>query len=172
MSQYPPPPPYAAPVAKASWWKRPVALWLAIVIGFTSLLVGIGLGAGTKETAKTTAAVATTTTQPAPTAPTEPTTTTAPSTTTEAQPVQVLDLSGKNKTSSDNFSVTGRWTIHVDTSGGAGTAVKILRSDGQTVDYISFDAPGDSAQRGSGTFFLEVSPFGATYHVTVIDDPG
>lgn len=147
--------------------------WLVLLTAFA--MVVIGAVASSKD-AKTQQAVATSTTFRATTS-TGPTTTTEPVPTTPAtvaQPVTVLDLSGSNDTTSDNFSVKGKWTLAVDCTGGAGMATEIIDASSQAkIDYVSFQTPcGTSAQRSSGVFFLKVSTFGAKWHVVVTDDPG
>lgn len=155
------------------WLKKPVALWVTVVVGLAG--VAIGAAANPKDKKVSVAAVETTTTTSTTAPPTTTTTTTAPTTTTTtapAQPVVVMEASGSNKTTTDNFTVFGTWKITADVSGGAGINVTIKTTGGQTVDFISFDKSGESQKRGTGTFYLEISPYGATYHVVVTDIPG
>jgi hypothetical protein len=180
-ASYPPPtePPSGPPGAsRPSWWMSPVALWLAIVAVLVALGLGAAIGAAAKSTSSTkTAAPTTTTTTVKPTTTTIPTTTTTtiPTTTTTTappQPVVVLEASGSNKTNTDNFTVKGKWTLSCEVDGGAGTLISIKDTSGQQVDFVSFDASGDSVERTGGTFFLEISPYGSTFHVTVTDEVG
>jgi hypothetical protein len=83
-------------------------------------------------------------------------------------------MSGSNDTTTDNFTVGGRWTLAAQCTGGAGIIVEINdAATGNRVDHINFDTPcGESQQRRSGTFFLKINDFGASYHITVTDQPG
>lgn len=143
-----------------------VPLWTLLALALFSA-IAVAAVAASKKTETTVVAAATTsttsTTASTTTTTTGPTTTTVATTTTVPQPVTVLDISGSNKTSSDNFTALGTRTIHAEVNGGAGISVTIKTPSGQTVDYITFDQSGDSVQRKSGSFFLEVSPFGASY---------
>lgn len=140
MSQYPPPP----PPTKAPWWQRPVALWLTVILVLIAFAVGAAAGAGSKDENRVAASASTT-------PPTAPTTTTAP------QPVVVLDVSGTNKTNTENFSVSGKWSIDAEVSGGAGINVTINDKDGGVQDFVQFDKSGTFDNRGGGTFYLEIS---------------
>lgn len=183
-SMPPPPLPPAAGPSGPSWWQHPIPLWALLVTAIVALGIGAAAGNGSKKEETKTASASSsssssspTTTEKATTTTSTSTTTTVPPTTTTTappQPITVLDVSGSNKTNSDNFTVSGRWTIHAEVSGGAGLGVVIINAANDShEDFLTFDeGGGDSAQRGSGTFYLELTPFGSTYHVTVIDEVG
>lgn len=183
---YPPPsyyPPQPAPV-KVRWWKRSVPVWGVILIGLLCIALG---GGSNKDTATASAVIAPTTTteKAAPTttttsttvAPTTTTTTIPPTTTTTAKPgpIVVLDVSGNAATNSDNFTVHGRWFITTETAGEYGAGIGIVIRDAKTNEQVNFltvpSGGGESSQRGSGTYYLDITPFGSSFHVTVTDVP-
>jgi hypothetical protein len=181
------------PPSKPNPWQRfrGVPFWAQIltwvVLAFIILgVIGAAAGSGDKKktvaagssssSSSSSASTTTTTTKPTTTTtkPTTTTTTTVPTTTLPPQPVDVLDISGKNKTNSDNFTVKGRWTIHAEVSGGAGVLVSVRKaSTDSQVDYFDYTPPGgDSAMRGDCTCYLQIEPFGSSYHIVVTDDVG
>jgi hypothetical protein len=86
----------------------------------------------------------------------------------------VLETSGATSASTDRFTVEGRWTIATETTGTAGTGFAIIdAATGQPVDEFTAERPGsESAQQGTGTYYLEVTPHGGSYRVVVTDVPG
>jgi hypothetical protein len=170
-----PPTPESPEVLVQKWkFRATLAALVALVVG---LVVGGLLGWGLRgDGGNDTASAGTTTTTSAKASTTfMPTTTTAPTTTTSTAPpapVEVLRVSGANDDQTENFTVVGGWEITANVTGGAGISIRIMSPGGSMVDSVSFD-PGTNTSRfrGGGTFWLDVSTFGASYEVIVTDTP-
>lgn len=163
-------------------------VWALVLGGF--LLVGVGAAsnspedtevatenttASTTSTTRPTSTLILTTTTTVPTTTTIPTTTTAPTTTTTApqQPREVTRFSGSSSKNTPSFKVDGEWQINWNVSGGAGVGIEVLSTDGGRLSYISADPGQDSSVlRESCTCYLDITPFGSTYNIAVIELPG
>jgi hypothetical protein len=104
------------------------------------------------------------------------TSTVPPTTTTTAppQPVEVGHFTGSADTETHNVTLRGTWELRWTVAGGAGVNVVFLDpGSGTQIDYISLD-PGTnvSSFRTGGTFYLEISTFGSSYDIGVVDLPG
>ena len=125
------------------------------------------VGPTTTEDSSTTEKERTTTTAK------ETTTTEAPTTTAAPVPVEVGRWAGTADTDTPNFTVVESWELHWRVSGGAGAAVSWLEPGaGFPTDYLQL-AEGEhvSLVREGGTFYMEISTFGASYEVWVVDVP-
>lgn len=182
-------PPIWTQAPKRPWWKKDVPLWGAILTGLLGIAIGAAGATGEDEPTETAATVettttterqrrttttarATTTTRRETTTTAEPTTTT---TTAPPQPVEVGRFQGASDTETNDMTVVGTWSITGTATGGAGINIAIRAPGGDLIDSTGIDADAGqqtSQFRQGGTFYLEISTFGSTYDVQVVDLPG
>lgn len=152
---------------KAIKWKT----WQVLVAAFVGMILGFALGSTSPDDEQVTAAgsggiAQVTVTEPAATAPAVPVT--AATTTAPPERADLVTFSGSSDKTTESFSVASPWKLVWTIEGGAGVGIEILTESGNRVEYLSTDPGSDETIiRRACTCYLEISPYGSGYTITV-----
>ncbi len=94
-------------------------------------------------------------------------------TTVPVGPIEVGRWVGSEDTDTTNITVEDSWELHWVISGGAGVSVSwYVPGEEWPTDNLSLEVgEGSSLVRKGGTFYLEISSFGASYEIWAVDVP-
>lgn len=133
-------------------------LIVGLLLGVILLFVGLSLLGSTADDGE----------------PTSTPTPTQPAATEPLEPVEVLRIEGAANTQTDDFTTVNRWKLHWDIpDDGAGIIVRVMDSaTDEQVGKVSPDpGQGESLFRQSCRCYLDISTFGSSFTVWVIDEP-